>query len=279
MERNAWKQRPVQMCQQTTNAWRMGKWTISKTWSRRDSSPGIFHLHHKECNWSMHSPSQRPGIDFHDSVMVAHAGLDLPAYITTLLFSASLSLCGSVLWLCLFTASQQEEFTVQTFSSSEFFRIIHHPKTPWSCDPYLHKESGPGKRSPCPGCVSVPWVCCAVSSDSRRTSLGNLCTACICPWSLSTSNCHAVSLFLTLYLFLFFLFISLSFTFSCSTSTVTAIFTQKVIILCYFPSLSLSSLLLMSYPIMSFHTSAFFYKLNVALMTEQESIKKHFYHY
>lgn len=40
----------------------------------------------------MHSPSQRPGIDFHDSVMVAHAGLDLPAYITTLLFSASLSL-------------------------------------------------------------------------------------------------------------------------------------------------------------------------------------------
>lgn len=121
---------------------------------------------------------------------------------------------------------------MQTFSSSEFFRIIHHPKTPRSCDPYLHKESGPGKRSPCPGCVSVPWVCCAVSSDSRRTSLGNLCTACICPWSLSTSNCHAVSLFLTLYLFLFFLFISLSSTFSCSTLTVTAIFMQKVIILC-----------------------------------------------
>lgn len=39
------------------------------------------------------------------------------------------------------------------------FRIIHHPKTLRSCDLYLHKESGPGKRSPCPGCVGVPECC------------------------------------------------------------------------------------------------------------------------
>lgn len=38
----------------------------------------------------MHSSCQRPPIDFHHSVIDEHAGLDLPAYITVLLFSATL---------------------------------------------------------------------------------------------------------------------------------------------------------------------------------------------
>lgn len=65
------------------------------------------------------------------------------------------------------------------------FTIIHEPQTLRSCDLYLHKESGPGKRSPCPGCVVCPS---AVSSDSRHASSGNLCTSCVDPWSVSTSK-------------------------------------------------------------------------------------------
>lgn len=89
MKGKAWEHRPLWMCQQTTNAWKLKKWTVSKTRSRRDSSPCTLHRHRREYNWSLHSLSQRPGIDFHDGVMTAHAGSDFPAYITTLRFSRS----------------------------------------------------------------------------------------------------------------------------------------------------------------------------------------------
>lgn len=64
--------------------------------------------------------------------------------------------------LRLFAISQQQEFTNADEDNIVLiciFRVIHHPKTLISCDLYLHKESGPGKRSPCPECVGVPKCC------------------------------------------------------------------------------------------------------------------------
>lgn len=104
----------------------------------------------------MHSPSQRPHIDFHDSVMAAHASLDLPAHITALLLSA-LPLFMS--WRELIRQLTAGRIYCANTLLICIFRIIHYPETLRSCDMYLHKESGPGKRSPCPGCVGVP-VCC-----------------------------------------------------------------------------------------------------------------------
>lgn len=106
------------------------------------------------------SLSQRPHMNFHDfHVISAHTGLASPAYIGALLFSDSLFSClgrDSVIHrLTAATMGGGGDYTANTVLIC-IFTIIHEPQTLRSCDLYLHKESGPGKRSPCPGCVGVP---------------------------------------------------------------------------------------------------------------------------
>lgn len=119
--------------------------------------PSTFLLHHRECNWSMHSLCQRPRIDFYDSVMATHTGLVLPAYITTSLSSAPF--LSRPRWGRVIRRVAAGEICRSNTLLICIFRIIHHPWTLRSCDLYLHKESGPGKRSPCPRCVGVLKCC------------------------------------------------------------------------------------------------------------------------
>lgn len=136
------------------------------------------------------SLSQRPHMNFHDfHVISAHTGLASPVSIGALLFSDSLFSCpGRDSVIHRLTAAKMGggggDYSAKTVLIC-IFTIIHEPQTLRSCDLYLHKESGPGKRSPCPGCVVCPS---AVSSDSRHASSGNLCTSCVDPWSVSTSK-------------------------------------------------------------------------------------------
>lgn len=84
----------------------------------------------------------------------------------------------------------------------------------------------------------MPWVCwcsCAVSSDFRHTSSGNLCTAWICPWSLSTSKLSRgllLSLSSCLSLLSFHLF---HFIIWCHHSHSNVQAAQVILCLCLFP--------------------------------------------
>lgn len=122
--------------------------------------------------------------------MAAQAGLGLPAYITTLLFS-DLTSFMSIIGLCLFAASQQEYLLCSHFLHLHFFLYSSpHNNTELSCDLYLHKESGPGKRSPCPGCVWLSRVLSPLTLDTHPQATYVL----------------LVSLFLTLFSFFWSLF-------------------------------------------------------------------------
>lgn len=171
----------------------------------------------------MHRTSQRPHIDFHVSVMATHAGLDLPAYITTLLFSG-LTPFMSRLGLRLFTASQQEEFTVLTHIHIYIFKNYSSPRNNREAVIRIYIRSLDQARGLlAQGVLVLPS---AVSSDSQHASSGNLCTPPrIHQLSLSTSKLSGLSLSLSFSLFISFFFISYpSLTLSCGTSTVTVIF-------------------------------------------------------
>lgn len=148
-----------------------------------------------ECNWSMHRTSQRPHIDFHVSVMATHAGLDLPAYITTLLFSG-LTPFMSRLGLRLFTASQQEEFTVLTHIHIYIFKNYSSPRNNREAVICIYIRSLDQARGLlAQGVLVLPS---AVSSDSQHASSGNLCTPPrIHQLSLSTSKLSGLSLSLS----------------------------------------------------------------------------------
>lgn len=158
----------------------------------------------------MHRTSQRPHIDFHVSVMATHAGLDLPAYITTLLFSG-LTPVMSRLGLRLFTASQQEEFTVLTHIHIYIFKNYSSPRNNREAVIRIYIRSLDQARGLlAQGVLVLPS---AVSSDSQHASSGNLCTPPrIHQLSLSTSKLSglSLSLFLTLHL-LFFQLLPLSY--------------------------------------------------------------------
>lgn len=141
MKRRVREHRPLWMCQQTTNALKMDKWTVSKAVSCRDTG----------FTSEARSLSQRPHMNFHDCVISVHTSLDPPAYVATLLFSDRQGRCYS----SPYSEGGKKNYTANTVLIC-IFRIIHKPQTLRSCDLYLHKESGPGKRSPCPGCVGVP---------------------------------------------------------------------------------------------------------------------------
>lgn len=154
----------------------------------RDSLPSTFHLHQSECKWGMHRPSQRPCIDFQDSVMAAHAGLDLPAYITTLLFSASLLFMSKLgrVYSCLTAGGIHCPHILLICISG----VINHPQNTEKTVICIYIRSLDQARGVLArGTLVFPS---AVSPDSRNTSSGNLCTARICPGSLSTSklSCH-----------------------------------------------------------------------------------------
>lgn len=184
MERKAWEHRPLWMCQQTTNPWKTEKWTMSKTRALINSSLSTFQLHHRGCNWSVHSPSQRPCMGFHDTVMVAHAGLNWPAYITTLPFSASLLLCTSL--DCAHSPlTAGRIYCAKELSSSASLGLFITPKH-WEAVICIYIRSLDQARGLlAQGVLVLPS---AVSSDFRHASAGNVCTACIHPWSLSTSR-------------------------------------------------------------------------------------------
>ncbi len=91
----------------------------------------------------------------------------------------------SRLGLCSFPASQPEEFIVQTVSSSAFLGLFITPKH-WEAVICIYIRSLDQARGLlAQGELVFPS---AVSSDSRHASSGYLCTACIRPWSLSTSK-------------------------------------------------------------------------------------------
>lgn len=143
----------------------------------------------------MHRTSQRPHIDFHVSVMATHAGLDLPAYITTLLFSG-LTPFMSRLGLRLFTASQQEEFTVLTHIHIYIFKNYSSPRNNREAVIRIYIRSLDQARGLlAQGVLVLPS---AVSSDSQHASSGNLCTPPrIHQLSLSTSKLSGLSLSLS----------------------------------------------------------------------------------
>lgn len=147
-----------------------------------------------ECNWSMHKTSQRPHIDFHVSVMATHPGLDLPAYITTLLFSG-LTPFMSRLGRCLFTASHQEEFTLLTHIHIYIFKNYSSPRNNWEAVICIYIRSLDQARGLlAQGMLVLPS---AVSSDSQHASSGNLCALRIHQLSLSTSKLSGLSLSLS----------------------------------------------------------------------------------
>lgn len=199
MERKPWEHRPLWMCQQTTNTWRMEKWTMSKTQCLIDRSARTFNRNHMECNWSVYRTSQRPHIDFHVSVMATLAGFGLPAYVTTLLFLGHTLM--SRLGLCLFTTSQQEGFTVLTHFHIYIFRIYSSPRNHWEAVICIYIRSLDQAR----GLLAQGMLVFSsvVSSDSQHVSSGNLCTACIRQLSLSTSKLSCLSLVFSLFISVF----------------------------------------------------------------------------
>lgn len=203
------------------------KWTNDPC--LKHSSP--FHLHYWQCNWSMHSRCQRPHIDFHDRVMAAPAGLDLPAYITMLLFSASaLSCAGLRPFICRLSAARM--YGAIALLICIFFLLFITLKY-WEAVICIYIRSlNQANGLLAEGVLVFPST---VSSDSTYASSGSLCTACFRQWSLSSSKLsHRLSLSHSTSLS--FLFWSL---FPLSHITMCYLHCHCLVYLCVFISLAL----------------------------------------
>lgn len=162
---------------------------VNRVWNTLiDRSACTLHRNHMECNWSKHRTSQRPRIDFHVSVMATHAGIDLPAYITALLFS-------SFSCPALDRTSSPPHSRQNSLHSTHFllykFRNYSSSWNNWEAMICIYIRSLDQARGLlAQGTLVFPS---AVSSDSQHVSAGNLCTACIRQLSLSTSKLSGTS--------------------------------------------------------------------------------------
>lgn len=153
-----------------------------------DRSACTLPRNHMECNWSKHRTSQRPRIDFHVSVMATHAGIDLPAYITALLFS---SLSCPALHHASSPPHSGQNSLHWTHSRLYNFRNYSSSWNNWEAMICIYIRSLDQARGLlAQGTLVSPS---AVSSDSQHVSSGNLCTACIRQLSLSTSKLSGTS--------------------------------------------------------------------------------------